>query len=289
MEEEIDKIAHQTGKAAEVAKMEAAKVIGMMEPSSALIFHLAALLKDNSPEVRRYALESAGKIKMRSLVPLVIAQLKDPVTERVAAHALVEYGTKILGTLKDYLTDKDEDRRIKEAIPDIMFQIGTQRAADLMAMVLNDGRSLPESAIIDALFKLRTKDSEITFPLRHIEPKLLSAIKKSYLFLQEMHDLLMSEKKTTLVEDMEKDLSRSLKQIFELLSLIYPHEDILSAYQNISAGTKKSIAFSCELLENILRKEWRDFIFPLIDDIPFGEKVKRSKRMLKELEKTKTS
>jgi ATP/ADP translocase len=289
MEEEIDKIAHQTGKAAEVAKMEAAKVIGMMEPSSALIFHLAALLKDNSPEVRRYALESAGKIKMRSLVPLVIAQLKDPVTERVAAHALVEYGTKILGTLKDYLTDNDEDRRIKEAIPDIMFQIGTQRAADLMAMVLNDGRSLPESAIIDALFKLRTKDSEITFPLRHIEPKLLSAIKKSYLFLQEMHDLLMSEKKTTLVEDMEKDLSRSLKQIFELLSLIYPHEDILSAYQNISAGTKKSIAFSCELLENILRKEWRDFIFPLIDDIPFGEKVKRSKRMLKELEKTKTS
>jgi hypothetical protein len=289
MKEEIGKIVHKKNKESDVAKMEAAKVIGMMDPSSSLISHLTRLLKEDSSDVLRYAFESAGKLKKREFVPFIIAQLKNPAAGRVAGQALVEYGTKILGTLKDYLADSEEDIHTRKAIPDVMFRIGTQRAADLMAMELKKRSVQIESELIEALFKLRTKDPNVRFLHRRIEPELLSVIKKSYLILIEMHDLMSDERKANLVSDLENNLARSLKHVFELLSLIYPHEDILLAYQNISTGVKKSIDYSCELLDNILQKEWKDYIFLLIEDIPFDDKVKRCRKMLKDLEKTETS
>lgn len=289
MEEEIGKIVHKKSKEADVAKMEAAKVIGMMDPSSSLISHLTRLLREDSPEVRRYALESAGKLKKRKLVSIVLAQLKNPMTGREAGNALVAYGTKILGTLKDYLADENEDIHVRKTIPDIMFQIGTQRAADMIAMELKKGSVYLESELVEALYKLRTNDPNIRFKNRYVEPEILSIIRKSYLILIEMHDLMSNEKMASLVSDLENSLARSLKHIFELLSLIYPHDDVLRAYQNISSGTRKSIDYSCELLDNLLKRELRDYIFPLIEDIAFDEKVKRCRKMLKDLEKAETS
>jgi hypothetical protein len=289
MEEKIYKIVHTDSKEVDVAKMEAAKVIGMMSPNPSFDIHLMKLLKEKSPEVRRYAIESAGKLKNRIFVPILLTQLKNPMTGRVAGNALEEYGSKILGTLKDYLADGDEDVRLRKAIPDIMFRIGSQRAADLMAMELNKNDAQIESEVIEALFKLRTKDPALSFLQSHVEPKLLFCIKKCYLFLIEMHDLMMDDKKAHLVSDLEIDLARSLKHIFELLSLIYSHEDILKAYQNISSGTKESIDYSCELLDNILSKHLRDYIFPLVEEISFDEKVRRCKKLLKEMERTESS
>lgn len=289
MKERIDKIIHQEGQDADVAKMEAAKVIGMMEPSSSLISQLSKLLKDDSPDVFRYAVESAGKLKKREFVPTIIAHLKKPTTTRVASQALVDYGTKILGTLKDYIVDGEEDIRIRKAIPDIMFRIGVQRSADMMTLELKKKSVDIESELIEALYKLRTRDPNIRFQNKHIEPEILSLIKKSYLILLEMHSLVSDEKRINLVSDLENNLARSLKHIFELLSLIYPHEDILKAYQNISTGTKKSIDYSCELLDNILKRELKDYLFPLIDEISFDDKVKRCRKMLKDLEKAETS
>jgi hypothetical protein len=70
---------------------------------------------------------------------------------------------------------------------------------------------------------------------------------------------------------------------------VYPFEDIASAYQNICAGTRKSIDYSLELLDNILKKETKEVLLPLIDDIPFEDRVRRCKKMLKTLDKIKAS
>lgn len=289
MKGKIDKIIHQEGKEADIAKMEAAKVIGMMAPSSSLIRQLGELLKEDSPEVFHYAVESAVKLKKKDVVLRIIDRLKLSTNRKVASQALVEYGTKILGTLKDYLADGDEDIRIRRAIPDIMFRVGTQRAADIMAMELRKRSYDVESELVEALYKLRIKDPEIRFRSRYIEPEIKSLIKKCYLILLEMQELMSDERRANLVSDLENNLARSLKNIFELMSLVYPHEDILNAYQNISTGMKKSIDLSCELLGNMLKRELRDLIFPLIEDIPFDDKVKRCQKMLKELEKTETA
>jgi AAA family ATP:ADP antiporter len=288
MHQQIERIVGTEGKTAEISKMEAAKVLGMMKPDPSLIPLLKRLLREKSPEVVKYALESAGKMGRRELIPFIIPHTKEPATGRIARQALVNYGAKILGILRDYMADKEEDIKIRKVIPDVLFCIGTKRSADLMAKELKKSEGGLESELIEALYKLRTKEPDIQFSYQDIEQEVLALVKKSYLILSEIHDLMSDKKRVNLVSDLENSLTKSLKHIFDLLSLIYPREDILKAYQNISSGTKKAIDYSVELLDNILRRELKEFIIPLIDDIPFDDKVKKCKKLLKTLEKTES-
>jgi len=90
---------------AETAKMEVAKAIGLMGQDSPLVQRLEDLLLDESPEVSRYAIESAAKLKRRDYVPAIIEKLENPVTREDASAALEKYGSRIIGTLGDYLAD----------------------------------------------------------------------------------------------------------------------------------------------------------------------------------------
>ena len=289
MRDYIDKIAKEGTESAEVSKMEAAKVLGMMESSSSLIQNLNRLLKDESPEVLRYAIESAEKLRRREFIPLVLQHLSKPATQEVASKALIAYGTKIIGILKDYLGDQEENIHLRRAIPDILAQIDTEKAAYLLALELQKKNEDIESEIIEAMVKLRTKSPQITFQQKIILAETVRLIKRCYLILVEINDLKTEEKKALLAKSLENNLARSLKQIFELLGLIYPQEDIIKAYQNICVGTKKAIDYSLELLDNILKKEIKEVLLPIIEDLPLDEKVRRSKKLLKSLEKLQFS
>ncbi|MGD8540233.1 MAG: hypothetical protein PVI66_16090 [Candidatus Aminicenantes bacterium] len=287
LKEQIDKIVDEKGDKGEVSRMEAAKVLGMMEPDSPVASELTKLLKDKSPDVLRYAIESAGRIKRREFVPHLINHLSTARVESFAHKALVAYQDKITGILKDYLSDLDVNLTTRKAIPDILERVGTQRAADLLASELKKKDNEIESELIEALYKMRTRQPQIQFPKKPVLEKTIQVIKKCYFVLLEMHDLMADRRKEHLVSDMEKTLARSLKHIFELLSLIYSPDDIIKAYQNICMGTKKSIDYSIELLDNILLREVKEVLFPLIDDISFEDRVRKCKKMIKPLEKVK--
>ncbi|MFC2164872.1 Npt1/Npt2 family nucleotide transporter [Acidobacteriota bacterium] len=289
IKEHIDKIVDKKSGATEISKMESAKVLGMMDPNSDIVLRLNSLLKDDSPEVLKYAIESAGRTRRREFVHRIIPHLSDPTTQRVASKALSGYGDGILGTLKDYLADTKENLRLRKAIPQIMSQSGTQRAAKLLAAELKKKDGQIELEIIDAMCKIRAENSQISFDRETVMAKAVEAIKKSYLILIEMNEVMSDKKKEPLRKDLENNLARSLKLIFDLLSLVYSFENISSAYQNISAGTRKSIDYSLELLDNILKKETKEVLLPLIDDISFEDRVRRCKKMLKTLDKIKAS
>ncbi len=289
LKEHLDNIVDEKGEKGEVSRMEAAKVLGMMESSSPVTSELNKLLKDRSPDVLMYAIESAGRLKRREFVPHLVNHLSTPRVESTSSKALVAYGNKITGILKDYLSDPDIKLQTRRAIPDILEQVGTQRAADLLASELNKKENAVETEVIEALYKMRTRYPQIQFPQKLILEKTIQIIKKCYFILLEMFDLMADQKKGALVSDMEKNLARALKHIFELLSLIYSPDDIIKAYQNICTGTKKSIDYSIELLDNILQREVKDVLLPLIDDISFEDRVRKCKKMIRPLEKVKFS
>jgi hypothetical protein len=83
------------------------------------------------------------------------------------------------------------------------------------------------------------------------------------------------------------DLARALEvtfaNIFKLLGLYYPQEDIRRAYQNISSGTRNSVAHAVEWLDNALDKELHGLFMPLVDDIGLREKTARFRQILEDL------
>jgi ATP/ADP translocase/HEAT repeat protein len=283
MKEHIHRVVGEAGKGAEVSRMEAAKVMGMMEPTSALIQSLSKLLRDESPDVVRYAVESAGKLGRREFLPLIIPHLREPSIQAVASSALEEYGVKIIGTLKDYLGDEEEDIRLRKAIPEILARTDFQRAADLLASQLKKRNKDLESELIEAMYRMRSRNPQIHFPEKIVLTEINQRIKECYVTLIEIQGLIEDKKKEFLARDLENNLARTLQRIFELLSLIYPQEDMIKAYQNITAGTKKSIDYSIELLDNIIKKEMMEVLLPLIDDIPLEDKAKKCRKLLKTL------
>lgn len=285
MKEKIDKVARESGREAEVSKMEAAKVIGLMDPKSPVIRELKKLLKDGSPEVVRYAAESAGKLKRREFVPLLVNNLSKPSTAEAARQALSAYGVDIIGTLKDYLGDPEVNLQVRKAIPEILARSVSERAADLLALELKKENAEVETEIIEALHKMRVNAPHIHFPEKMLLAKLVSLIRKCYLFIVQIHELRSDKKKEVLARDLENSLARTMKHVFELLGLIYPQEDIIRAYQNITVGTKKALDYSVELLDNILKRELKELLLPLIEDMSFEEKVRLSRKMIRAAEK----
>lgn len=93
----------------------------------------------------------------------------------------------------------------------------------------------------------------------------------------------LKRKKKEKSEDLHEYLNVSLMNIFKLFGLIYPREDIMRAYQNMNVGTKDSVDYAIELLDNTLQKEMRDIVVPLLEDLPLEEKVKRCRSSLKNL------
>ena len=57
----------------------------------------------------------------------------------------------------------------------------------------------------------------------------------------------------------------------------------LRKIENIKTGTKESMDYAVELLDNLLEKETRDIVFPLIEDLPVEERVKRCRSLLKSI------
>jgi len=283
MNKYIDKVLMSKGKDDEIARMEVAKAIGLMDPDSPLAQKLEVLLQDESPEVVRYAIESAGKLKKREYVPLIIRQLVKSQNKEVARNALVEYGVKIIGTLKDYLEDSEENIRLRKSIPDILARMNTQEAANLLALELDKKGKDTEPEIIEAMYKMKLQNPQLHFQKKIIVAKIIHIIKEYYSILMEMDDLAEDAKKADVVKKNENNLALFLKHIFELLALIYPLEDVNKAYQNICVGTEKAIDYSIELLDNMLNKEIKIFLIPLIDNITLDDRIKKCKKLFKAL------
>ena len=281
MTQHIDGVVRDNRETTEVSKMEAAKIMGMMKPSRTLILNLKKLLQDPSLDVNTYALDSAAKIQKRELIPYIIKLLAKKQTQRNAAEALVNFGDKITGTLKDYLWNPDEDMTIRTAIPDILQKINSQKASDVLVESLVTTNPEIEKNIIESLCKLREKNGSIKYDKTIISNKIFQIAENGLKNYLEIYKTKQDAKNEQKLDSLSIDLRKYLKQIFELLTLIYPKDDINSAYQNISSGTKKSLDYSLELLDNILDKDIREMIFPMIDDSLFEYKISKIKHLLK--------
>jgi len=259
----------------ETARMEMAKAIGMMESDSPLTQKLEDLLWDESPDVGRYALESAAKLKKKEYVPALIRKLANPVTMEDARTALGKFGAKIVGALADYLSDPDENVELRRGAASVLARLGSQDAADFLSWELIEGSGDIDSEVIDAMDRIRSEKPDIQFNTKHIKKKTIQEIRNHCQDILEFHNLKRKSREEKKIIHLERKFTESLMNIFKLLGLVYPREDIAKAYQNIRTGTKDSVAYAIELLDNILEKEMRDAVIPLIEDISLEERVKR--------------
>ncbi len=281
MKSYVDKLMEDESQEAELGKMEVAKAISLMDSQSPFIQRLEELLQEESPEISKYAMESAAKIRRRDYVPAIVQKLTNPSTRQDARAALEKYGPKILGTLSDYLGDTEENIEVRKELTSVFARIGSQEAVDFLSWELEEEQTEIDSDIIDALDRIRTERPKIRFQVEIIKTKIARGIKEYYESLIGYYESKPVRSKESPEKSLTKNLADSMMNIFKLLGLIYLHEDIFKAYQNLKTGTKDSMAYAVELLDNTLEKEMRDVILPIVEDLPLSQRVRRCRSLLR--------
>ena len=122
---------------------------------------LSNLLADPDPVVAREAIQSAGKLRKRRLVPDLLDRLSNPELRADAAEALGEFGDSIVGSLRDHLGDTAVSIEARREIPGIMVRIGTPSAAQVLMENLLESDTTLRFRTISALNKLQRLHPEI--------------------------------------------------------------------------------------------------------------------------------
>ena len=243
----LDSPARSAG-ASETARMELAKAIGLMDRGSPLAGRLGDLLDDPSPAVFQFAAESAGRLRDRGFVAQLVRRLAEPLSRGDARAALEKYGESIVGTLADFLADREGGAGVRGPVASLLAGIGTSEAAEALLEELARGPSGADEDIVDALDRIRSRNPDVVFPADAVRTRLAS--------------VLAAGGRVSGAAD--------LLPAFRLLGLIYDHEDIFRAYQNLVKGTKDSIGYAIELLDHTLDPETKGRLFPRLDDFAGG-------------------
>jgi len=283
----IDKTIAEGGEAGKIARMEAAKAIGLMAPDAPVVERLEDLLTDESPEVSHYAVASAAALKRRESVPTLVQKLSQPILREDARDALVKYGPKIVGTLADYLEDSAEDPEIRKAVSSVLASIGNQDAADFLGWQMAEAEGGLAADIIDGLDRIRSVNNQVHFPEEVIKSKISQEIVTYCRSLVTSSQELGEGERSEISGGRGAEQANTLENIFKLLGLIYPRPDISKAYQNLKTGTKDAVAYAIELLDNILDREMRESLFPLIEDLSVEDRMSKCQGLLASLAERK--
>jgi hypothetical protein len=260
-----------------------AKAVGLMSVDSPLAGQLARLIDDESPEVSSFALKSAARLKKKEYIPAIIRKLGNFITMEDAVDTLHKYGDAAVGTLEKILHDGSERMTLRMTVVEVLARIGTPKAVLALTEELEQGNGELDAGLVDALDLIRSENAEIPFSASAAKRKIFSLIKKYCQKFIDMQSQDPGEKNTGLRHQIDRYLEAYFEDIFKLLGLFYPQQDIRMVYQNIRTGTRNSVAIAVEWLDNALKKDVKDVLLPIVEDLEPVEKAKRFQKILKNL------
>ncbi len=287
----LDRMVENKDEAGKPARVEAARVLGLIPLPVKWHCHLIDLLQDDAPEVIAQALDSAGKSQHHEFIPFLLEALQDRRTQMAAREALVQYGPRIFGTLKDHLQDAEVNSDIRRRIPRILSRIGGQEAVQILLDCLEASEVSVRYKILKALNRLRSGDATLRFDHQKVMNSLFAELRHYYRRAQLLlafnpsalqngeagarrQDLLT----LSLLERQEKTMER----IFRLLGLLYSHQDIHQAYYGLGSPRAQHRANTVEFLDNLLDPALRKLLLPLIDQkVTFGQRVRTGRAFWK--------
>lgn len=231
--------------------------------------YLDKLLNDSSQKVVKEAIDSIGQAKDIKYVPWLIDRLADKIYRGNARAALAAFGTSTFETLKEFLLDKRVRFIIRKNIPGVIRKIPVQESVNLLTACLPEAEPSLKYYIVKALNNLRINYPDLNFDSRQLEFILFSEAKSYY----EIYHVLITCGQTgedsglkLLKRALYEKQQQNLEIIFRLLGLVYPPQDIYSAYQGLVSGKKLLHANAIEFLDNLLRSDVKKYIIPILDE-----------------------
>ncbi len=202
---------------------------------------LGVVLDSKDPEQVRLAIRAVGHLRKRKFVAKVISRLGDQELTRDATEAVAAFGDRVVGALRDDLTDPDTPVDVRREIPNVLLKIGTQAALAALAESMLDADPQVRFRVISALNKLQDLHPSWPVDTRLIETILGAEIMghlRSYQIIGTLDQALGDS--TPIAGTLQEGMDKELERIFRLLKLMHPTQDLHSAYVGVQTKTTAS-------------------------------------------------
>ncbi len=153
-------------------RMNCARVIGAANLPD-FHSHLHIFLNDPDPDVVKAAIRGAGETRRKDFISVIMPFLAKEAYRKAAAHALKDFGPDIGDILAEWLNNPFADRNIRIQIPDILGQMGKQKAADILSLNIRHTDPAIRCEVIRAMNRMRVQFPFLKFDDRRIVRTIL--------------------------------------------------------------------------------------------------------------------
>lgn len=262
------------------SRLEAAKLIASLPVDCAS--QLQRLLEDEDEEVRRAAIQAAGRSRAEGTVGALVQALGEPAFAGDAAAALVAIGAPAVPGLGAAAGDEAISLEARRGIPPVLAGIGGEQAQRILYDNLLVGDVVLRYRVIDALARLQRQRPGSHVDRQAVEMVLAAEIVghyRSYQILGTISDALAADQ--TMTGGLEQSIHQERERIFGLLGLLTGTTDIQDAYDALGDESASVRANALELLDNVLSPDLRRLVVPLVDPlVSFGERVTLANRLV---------
>ena len=277
----LAKMAEEDGAAGQRTRLEAARLMATLPD----LFEreLRTLLDDEDVEVARAAIGAVGKLKKRTLIAPLIDRLADPSLTEVATTALAEFGDRIVGTLRDYLTDEEMATDVRREIPKVLQAIGSRSAQAVLTESVLDRDVILRYHTITALNKLGQQHPERATDRKLIESVLAAEIMGHYRSYQVLGTLgaSLEDDANPIAHGLKESIEKEAERIFRLLKILYPQYDMHSAHVGLQSNDLVVHDNAVEFLDSVLPPEVRAVVIPLFDrEVAVATRIEAANKML---------
>jgi ATP:ADP antiporter, AAA family len=261
-------------------RLEAARLLGILPDKFDPL--LAQLIADADVEVVREAVLSVWKLQKRRLVPELLDRLADPRLLADVTEVLTRLGNSIVGRLRDHLSDQAVPIEVRQQVPVILANMGTQLACNALVEHLLDADSRLRLGIVSALNTCHRLHPELECDAEILEMLLAAEILghyRSYQILERLETMLQSYE--PLAGALSESMKHEVERIFRVLDLLYPRDDFSSAYVGLQSKSMIVRDNALEFLDNVLKTQFRKMLVPLLDGkVSIAERVSIANRLV---------
>ncbi len=244
------------------------------------------LMNDPELQVRREAVRTAGVLRSPELVIPLLYKTRSRSTAREATASLAAFGTSVLPTLAKVLGNRLEESPVRQGAARVLGRLRSPEAAELLAASLEE----PDEDVREALFEglARTVRAGHRFHERsRVEAALERELSRAFSALQAAEVLGLDASGGTLPPSassplegarallgtaMFEKMARIEHRLFLLLGALHPDADMAQIHVSIRAAgsneSRRRRANAVELLDNLLSRELKRKVLPLVDEMP---------------------
>jgi ATP/ADP translocase/HEAT repeat protein/CRP-like cAMP-binding protein len=277
-------LAGDTREEAAAARREVAAALGhVKDPRCRLL--LIGLIADEDVTVAREAIRSVKQFEPIDpvFVPGLVALLGHRGLKAVARDALVSSGDAVVPPLHHFLDDRDEDPWVRRHIPATLARIPVQASMDALAGALAEPDGFLRFKVLTAMERLRRDGSPLACPPAPLEDLVAAETARYANYLTLGHNLLTHEpaaSSSLLKRALDDKIERTIDRLYRVLGLMHSVRDVAAARYAIEHGDRRARAGALEFLDNVLPRQVRRRVLPVLEDLPIQEKVRRAYELL---------